>query len=84
MRLLSFQAKFPTSLRKKLRESVGIQGFVQAVLPVRSRTPYGSRLYHPIYEAAVRHNLAIGIHYGGAPGNQPSPDRVAIDLFRRI
>ena len=48
-------------------------GFVQVILPVRSRTPYGSRLYHPIYEAAVQQNLAIGIHYGGAPGNQPSP-----------
>jgi len=48
-------------------------GFVQAILPVRSRIPYGNRIHHPIYEAAVRHNLAIGIHYGGAPGNQPSP-----------
>ena len=47
-------------------------GFVQVYLPVHSREPYGNRRFHPIYEAAVRHDLAIGIHYGGAPGTPPS------------
>ncbi len=48
-------------------------GFVQALLPVRSLIPYGNRHYDPIFEAAVHHDLAIGIHYGGAPGIPPSP-----------
>lgn len=48
-------------------------GFVQVMLPVRSQTPYGNHLYDPIYKAAVRHNLVIGIHFGGAPGNPPTP-----------
>lgn len=48
-------------------------GFVQVFLPVRSAMPYGDRRYHPIYEAAIRHGLAIGIHFGGAPGNPPTP-----------
>jgi predicted TIM-barrel fold metal-dependent hydrolase len=48
-------------------------GFVQVYLPVRSEAPYGDRRYHPIFEAAVRHNLAVGIHSGGAPGNPPTP-----------
>jgi predicted TIM-barrel fold metal-dependent hydrolase len=48
-------------------------GFVQVFLPVRSAAPYGNRRYHPIYAAAVRHNLAIGLHFGGAPGNPPTP-----------
>src|SRR5262249_4518623 len=43
------------------------------ILPVRSAAPYGNRRYHPIYEAAVRHNLVIGLHFGGAPGNPPTP-----------
>ena len=48
-------------------------GFVQVFLPVRSAAPYGNRRYYPIYEAAVRHDLVIGLHFGGAPGNPPTP-----------
>lgn len=48
-------------------------GFVQVILPVRSWMPYGSRHYDPIYEAAVRHDLVVGIHFGGASGHPPTP-----------
>ena len=48
-------------------------GFVQVMLPVRSQAPYGNRRYHPIYEAATRNNLVVGIHFGGAPGHPPTP-----------
>src|SRR5438105_12002361 len=34
-------------------------GFVQVLLPVRSERPYGNRIYHPIFEAAVRHDLVV-------------------------
>lgn len=47
-------------------------GFVQIFLPVRSIALYGTRRYYPIYRAAVRHNLVVGIHFGGAPGAPPS------------
>ena len=48
-------------------------GFVQVILPVRSHTPYGSRLWDPIYAAATKHDLVVGIHYGGAPGHPSTP-----------
>lgn len=48
-------------------------GFVQVFLPVRSEALYGNRRYHPIFEAAARHNLVVGIHFGGSPGNPPTP-----------
>ncbi len=48
-------------------------GFVQVFLPVRSHHPYGSRLYHPMWAAIARHDLIGGIHFGGAPGNPPTP-----------
>jgi hypothetical protein len=48
-------------------------GFVQVILPVRSLAPYGSRLYDPIYAAATRHDLVVGIQYGGAPGHPSTP-----------
>lgn len=55
-------------------DRVGAQpGFIQVLLPVHSAAPYGNRRYHPIYEAATRHGLVVGIHFGGAPGNPPTP-----------
>jgi hypothetical protein len=48
-------------------------GFVQVFLPVRSQHPYGSRLFHPIWSAAEKHDLVVGIQFGGAPGNPPTP-----------
>ncbi|MEM7531754.1 MAG: amidohydrolase family protein [Chloroflexota bacterium] len=43
-------------------------GFVQIFLPVHSPELYGQRRFFPIYQAAVEHDLAIGIHFGGEPG----------------
>jgi predicted TIM-barrel fold metal-dependent hydrolase len=48
-------------------------GFVQVLLPARSAMPYGNRCFHPLFAAAVRHDLAVGIHFGGSPGNPPTP-----------
>jgi predicted TIM-barrel fold metal-dependent hydrolase len=48
-------------------------GFVQVVVPVRSYSLYGKREYNPMYEAALKHDLVIGIHYGGASGIPPTP-----------
>jgi predicted TIM-barrel fold metal-dependent hydrolase len=47
-------------------------GFVQVLLPVHAEALYGNRRYYPVYEAALRHDLAIGIHFGGNPGSPPS------------
>jgi len=47
-------------------------GVVQVFLPARSALPYGQRHFWPIYEAAARHDLVIGLHFGGAPGNPPT------------
>ena len=46
--------------------------FVQVLLPVHAEALYGNRRYYPIYEAALRHDLAIGIHFGGNPGSPPT------------
>jgi predicted TIM-barrel fold metal-dependent hydrolase len=48
-------------------------GFVQVFLPVRAQHPYGSRLFRPMWEAIARRDLVAGIHFGGAPGNPPTP-----------
>jgi uncharacterized protein len=45
---------------------------VQAFLPARTRVPYGNRFYHPLFAAAVRNDLVVGIQFGGAPGTPPT------------
>lgn len=46
--------------------------FVQVLLPVRSDSRYGSRRYHPLFAAAERHGLAVGLHAWGRTGNAPT------------
>lgn len=43
-------------------------GYVQVMLVARTREPLGHRKYWKMYEAAVRHHLPIGVHFGGAGG----------------
>lgn len=62
----------PELAAREIERLGGHPGFVQVMLPARSQAPYGTRRYHPIYAAAVRHGLVIGIHYGGAPGLPPT------------
>jgi predicted TIM-barrel fold metal-dependent hydrolase len=46
----------------------GHGGFVQVLLPVRSEAPYGKRHFWPLFAAAERHGLPVGLHFGGSPG----------------
>ncbi len=48
-------------------------GFVQVLLLARTEMPLGKRHYWPIYEAAERHGLVVGVHAGGSPGNPITP-----------
>lgn len=43
--------------------------FVQVILTIRTMEPLGRRKYWPMYEAAVRNDLPIGIHFGGSGGH---------------
>jgi hypothetical protein len=49
-------------------------GFVQVILPIRSHLPYGNRIHHPTFEAIARKGLVAGLHFGGHPGNPPTPE----------
>ena len=65
--------QIPALAAREVDRLGGHPGFVQVLLPVRSRHPYGSRLYHPLWDAIARHELVAGIHFGGSPGNPPTP-----------
>jgi len=42
--------------------------FVQVLLVIRTSEPLGRRKYWKMFEAAVEHNLPIGMHFGGSGG----------------
>jgi predicted TIM-barrel fold metal-dependent hydrolase len=46
--------------------------FVSVYLPVRSAVPYGNRLWWPLWEAIVRHELVAELHFGGSAGVPPT------------
>jgi len=47
--------------------------FVQVLMPLRAQHPLGRRLYWPIYEACVRHGLALAVRPGGNIGSAITP-----------
>lgn len=65
-------SKQPDMAAREIEHWAGHPGFVQVFLPVRSAAPYGKRQWHPIFDAAARLDLAVGLHFGGAPGNPPT------------
>ena len=65
-------SQVPTLAAEEIDRVGSRRGFVQVFLPARSEAPYGNRRFHPIFEAAVRQDLVVSIHFGGSPGNPPS------------
>lgn len=45
--------------------------FVQIILPTFISAPLGNRKYWPMFEAAERNGLPIGMHFGGGTGGHP-------------
>ncbi|MET0693345.1 MAG: amidohydrolase family protein [Propionibacteriaceae bacterium] len=46
-------------------------GFIQVLLVARTSAPLGDRRYWKIYEAAARHDLPVGVHFGGGSRGVP-------------
>ncbi|HEX3814839.1 MAG TPA: amidohydrolase family protein [Mycobacteriales bacterium] len=55
----------------EIERMAGTPGFAQILLSVRTTEPLGRRRYWPIYEAAARHDLPVGIHFGGGVRGNP-------------
>ncbi|MCC6629220.1 MAG: amidohydrolase [Chloroflexi bacterium] len=63
----------PALAAREIDRMAGHPGLVQVLLPARTMLPLGNRIYHPLWEAISRHDLVAGIHFGGVPGNPPTP-----------
>jgi predicted TIM-barrel fold metal-dependent hydrolase len=57
-------AQAPYLAVEEIERCAGDKRFVQIMLPVACEMMLGRSYYWPVYEAAVRHNLPIGIHAG--------------------
>src|SRR5207248_1548805 len=66
-------SQIPALAAREIDRVADHPAFVQVLLPARAQHPYGSRLFHPMWEVITRHDLVAGIHFGGAPGNPPTP-----------
>ncbi len=53
----------------EIERVAGDPRFVQVGMLIRSHEPLGKRRFWKIYEAAERHGLPVGIHFGGVGGN---------------
>jgi predicted TIM-barrel fold metal-dependent hydrolase len=67
-------SQVPALAIEEIERAASHPGFVQVLLPARSHHPYGSRLFHPLWKAIEASGLVAGIHFGGAPGNPPTPE----------
>jgi predicted TIM-barrel fold metal-dependent hydrolase len=67
-------SQLPEAAAREIARAAALhRGFVQVLLPIRSHLPYGNRIHHPMFEAIARHELVAGLHFGGHPGNPPTP-----------
>jgi predicted TIM-barrel fold metal-dependent hydrolase len=62
----------PAMAAEEIARTAPDRRFVQVYLPVRSAIPYGNRIWWPLLEAAVAHDLPLALHHGGAPGLPPT------------
>jgi predicted TIM-barrel fold metal-dependent hydrolase len=65
-------ARSPEDMAAEIERVGDHPRFVQVLLPVRSDRLYGHRVWHPVYESVVRHDLAVGIHWGGTSEGAPT------------
>lgn len=54
----------PLQAAEEIHRLAGHPGMVQVLMPSGARMPYGQRYFHPIYQAAVEHNLPVAVHPG--------------------
>lgn len=65
-------ARDPVAAAKEIDRVGSHPQFVQVLVPIRSERLYGQRIFHPLYEAIVRNDLVMGLHWGGTTEEAPS------------
>jgi predicted TIM-barrel fold metal-dependent hydrolase len=66
-------ARDPAAMVREIERVGDHPSFRQVLFPVRNDRLWGDRIYHPVYEAMQRHDLVLGLHWGGSTHGPPSP-----------
>ena len=69
---ITVPARDPAAAVAEIERVGGHPGFVQVTMPVRSDRLYGQRIYHPVYEAMAKHDLVMGLQWGGTTDEAPT------------
>jgi predicted TIM-barrel fold metal-dependent hydrolase len=70
---LVLPAHDPAAMAAEIERVGGHPRVRQVFLPIRSEHLYGRRMYLPVFEAAVKHDLVVGLHFGGSSDGPPTP-----------
>jgi predicted TIM-barrel fold metal-dependent hydrolase len=62
----------PAHAVEEIERCAGDRRFVQVLMLVMGQMPLGRRTYWPIYEAATKHGLPIGVHAGSGFRHPPT------------
>ena len=65
-------ARSPEMAAREIARVGGHPRFVQVLLPVRSDRLYGNRSWHPMFNELTRHDLVMGLHFGGTSEGAPT------------
>ena len=65
--------RHPDAMVREIKRVGDHPGFIQVMLPVRTDTPWGNRLWHPVLKAMVERGLVMNLHWGGTSEFSPSP-----------
>ena len=65
--------QFPPSAVAEIERIAQDDRFVEVLLPAWAVAAYGTQRFWPILEAAAKHNLVVGITYGGLTSTPPTP-----------
>jgi len=69
---ITIPARDPVAAAAEIDRVGDHPGFVQVMVPVRSDRLYGQRNFRPLHEAITRHDLVMGLHWGGTTEDVPS------------
>src|SRR5580698_3754720 len=69
---ITIPARDPVAAAAEIDRVGDHPAFKQVLVPIRSERLYGQRAFRPLYEAIIRHDLVMGLHWGGTVDDVPS------------
>ena len=69
---ITIPARDPVAAAAEIDRVADHPGFKQVLIPARAERLYGQRIFRPLYDAITRHDLVMGLHWGGTVEEVPN------------